>query len=79
MGDVGGANQQGALAALNPHQAALRDILRPTLDGNHSAIVLSQAAMNHDLKVIHFNMLPSFDGLATEDPLQFFSEFLSTL
>ncbi|XP_055960526.1 uncharacterized protein LOC126667263 [Mercurialis annua] len=60
----------------NPNQAQrLRDIQRPTVTANPSCIRLSEAARNYELKTFHLNMLPQFNGTATEDSLAFIRDF----
>ena len=45
------------------------DLDIPTILESPSSIALLAAARNYELKNIHFNMLPSFHGMSTEDPL----------
>ncbi|XP_021818812.1 uncharacterized protein LOC110760797 [Prunus avium] len=45
------------------------DLDIPTIPTSPSSIVLPAAARNYELKNIHFNMMPSFHGLSSEDPL----------
>ena len=58
---------------------SLRDIQRPVIGASPSCIRLTPAARNYELKSIHFNMLPSFHGLPSEDPLTFLKEFYTTI
>ncbi|XP_050229333.1 uncharacterized protein LOC126678479 [Mercurialis annua] len=61
---------------VNPNQEQrLRDIQRPTVTANPSCIRLSEAARNYELKTFHLNMLPQFNGTATEDSLAFIRDF----
>ena len=62
-----------------PVRTSLRDIQRPVIGTSPSCIRLSPAARNYELKNIHFNMLPSFNGLPSEDPLTFLREFYTTI
>ena len=62
-----------------PGRMSLRDIQRPVIGTSPSCIRLSAAARNYELKGIHFNMLPSFNGLPSEDPLTFLREFYTTI
>lgn len=45
------------------------DLDIPTIPASPSSIALPPAARNYELKSSHFNMLPSFHGLPSEDPL----------
>ncbi|CAL8136909.1 unnamed protein product [Prunus armeniaca] len=45
------------------------DLDIPTILMSPSSIVLPTAARNYELKNIHFNMMPSFHGLSSKDPL----------
>lgn len=49
----------------------MRDFARPMLAPSGSCIRLGPAARSYELKGIHFNMLPAFHGLPSEDPLSF--------
>ncbi|XP_019183956.1 PREDICTED: uncharacterized protein LOC109178859 [Ipomoea nil] len=64
-----------------PHNQAaqprLRDIQRPVITVNPSCIQLSDAARNYELKTFHLNMLPTFNGLGSEDALGFMRELYS--
>ncbi|XP_019164434.1 PREDICTED: uncharacterized protein LOC109160613 [Ipomoea nil] len=66
-----------------PHNQAaqprLRDIQRPVIAVNPSCIQLSDAARNYELKTFHMNMLPTFNGLGSEDALGFMRELYSTV
>ena len=55
----------------------VKDYARPTVRTSQSCIVLSNAARNYELKHIHFQMLPSFHGISTDDPLTFIRDFYS--
>lgn len=57
----------------------MRDYAMPIIGLIASSIVLGEAAINYDLKDIHYNMLPAFHGLPSEDPLTFMRDFYSTL
>ena len=57
----------------------MRELARPVVTSSNSCLVLSDAARNYELKGIHYNMLPSFHGLANEDPLTFIRTFYDTL
>nr|GLL46149.1 uncharacterized protein LOC109178859 [Ipomoea trifida] len=60
-------------------QQRLRDIQRPIIVVNACCIQLSDAARNYDeLKSFHMNLLPTFNGLGTEDALGFMRELYST-
>nr|GMD68497.1 uncharacterized protein LOC109178859 [Ipomoea batatas] len=50
-------------------QPRLRDIQRPVIGVNPSCIQLSDAARNYELKSFHMNLLPTFNGLGSEDAL----------
>ena len=63
----------------NPPREVLRNYQRPVIGVSPSCIVLSPAARNYELKGVHFSMLPSFHGLASEDALSFFREFYTTI
>ncbi|CAH9079820.1 unnamed protein product [Cuscuta epithymum] len=53
----------------------MKEFGRPTVGASPSCIVLSEAARNYDLKTVHFNQLPSFYGLSSEDALIFIRDF----
>ncbi|CAH9131381.1 unnamed protein product [Cuscuta epithymum] len=53
----------------------MKEFGRPTVGVSPSCIVLSEAARNYDLKTVHFNQLPSFHGLSSEDALIFIRDF----
>ena len=57
----------------------MRDIQRLVIGASPSCIRLGDAARNYELKAIHFNMLPSFHGLPSEDALTFLREFYTTI
>ncbi|XP_031097033.1 uncharacterized protein LOC116001288 [Ipomoea triloba] len=59
-------------------QPRLRDIQRPVIAVNPCCIQLSDAARNYELKSFHLNMLPTFNGLGSEDALGFMRELYST-
>nr|GLL37799.1 uncharacterized protein LOC109174785 [Ipomoea trifida] len=60
-------------------QPRLRDIQRPVIVVNPSCIQLSDAARNYELKSFHMNLLPTFNGLGSEDALGFMRELYSTV
>ncbi|KAB2617031.1 hypothetical protein D8674_012900 [Pyrus ussuriensis x Pyrus communis] len=45
------------------------DLDIPTISESPSSIAFPAAGRNYELKTIHFNMMPSFHGMSTEDPL----------
>ncbi|CAH9097553.1 unnamed protein product [Cuscuta epithymum] len=53
----------------------MKEFGRPTVGVSPSCIVLSEAARNYDLKTVHYNQLPSFYGLSSEDALIFIRDF----
>ena len=55
------------------------DYARPVVESSPSCITLPTAARNYELKTLHFNMLPSFHGMASEDPLNFIRDFYSII
>ena len=57
----------------------MRELARPVVTTSNSCLVLTDAARNYELKGLHYNMLPSFYGLANEDPLTFIRTFYDTL
>lgn len=59
----------------NEMRVEMREFARPMLAPSRSCIRLGPAARNYDLKGIHFNILPSFYGLPSEDPLNFIRDF----
>nr|GMD89864.1 Retrotransposon gag protein [Ipomoea batatas] len=60
-------------------QQRLRDIQRPVIVVNPCYIQLSDAARNYDeLKSFHMNLLPTFNGLGSEDVLGFMRELYNT-
>ncbi|KAL5749711.1 hypothetical protein ACOSP7_024314 [Xanthoceras sorbifolium] len=60
-------------------QRVMRDFVLPIIEKSPSCILLDDLSRNYELKNIHFNMLPSFYGHATEDPLTFMREFYNTI
>ena len=68
-----------AVEEVVPRQMMMRDYARPVIGTIASNIVLGKAVRNYDLKNIHYNMLPSFHGMPSEDPLSFMRDFYSTL
>lgn len=59
----------------HPARICLQDIQHPVITISPHCIQLSERARNYELKMGHFNMLPSFHGLANEDQLSFIREF----
>ena len=57
----------------------LREFARPLVGASGSCIRLGEAAINYELKGMYYNMLPSFFGMPTEDPLSFIREFYSVI
>ena len=57
----------------------MRELARPVVTASNSCLVLTDAARNYELKGIRYNMLPSFHGLANEDPLTFIRIFYDTI
>lgn len=53
----------------------MRELARPVIAPSGSCICLGPAARNYELKGINYNMLLSFYGLASEDPLNFIRGF----
>ncbi|XP_050210128.1 uncharacterized protein LOC126660605 [Mercurialis annua] len=62
-----------------PAAHRLRDIQRPVVVNNPSCIRISDEAQNYEIKTIHLNMLPQFNGTAVDDPLSFIKEFYSVV
>ncbi|XP_050156238.1 uncharacterized protein LOC126630148 [Malus sylvestris] len=60
--------QQESKMALVQNET-MGDLDMPTIPESPSSIALPAAARNYELKTIHFNMMPSFHGMSTEDPL----------
>lgn len=60
-------------------RAVMRDFARLTLAPSSSCIRLGPDSRNYELKGLHFNMLPSFHGLPSEDPLSFIRDFYSVV
>ena len=69
----------GGIGNQPPGRMSLRDIQRPVIGTSPSCICLTPAACNYELTSIHFNMLPSFHGLPSEDPLTFLREFYTII
>ena len=61
----------------NPPAPVMGDFARPVVEASPSCIVLPAVARNYELKSQHYNILPSFHGMASEDPLNFIREFYS--
>ncbi|CAA0839516.1 Unknown protein, partial [Striga hermonthica] len=57
----------------------LRTLAQPVIGPVTSCIRLPDAARNYELKMIHYNQLPEFHGLPSEDPLNFIREFYNVL
>lgn len=57
----------------------MRDIARPIVGPVGSCIRLGAAARNYELRGAHYSMLPSFYGLANEDPMSFIRDFYGTV
>ncbi|CAA0830276.1 Unknown protein, partial [Striga hermonthica] len=57
----------------------LRTLAQPVIGPVTSCIRLPDAARNYELKMIHYNQLPAFHGLPSEDPLNFIREFYNVL
>ncbi|KAL5770117.1 hypothetical protein ACOSP7_014271 [Xanthoceras sorbifolium] len=57
----------------------MRDFALLVIETSPSCILLDDLSRNYKLKNIHFNMLPSFHGIAAEDPLTFMRKFYSTI
>ncbi|XP_038711641.1 uncharacterized protein LOC120005855 [Tripterygium wilfordii] len=64
------------MAAIVPAET-MGDLDIPTIPESPSCIVLPTAARNYELKTIHFNMMPSFHGLSSEDPLSHIREIFN--
>ena len=62
-----------------PAQRKMRELARPVVSTLGSPIQLPDETRNYELKGSHYNMLPSFLGLANEDPLNFIRTFYHTL
>ncbi|CAL2248125.1 unnamed protein product [Prunus armeniaca] len=62
-------NQQGEEEMALVQNETMGDLDIPTILTSPSSIVLLAAARNYELKNIHFNMMPSFHGLSSKDPL----------
>ncbi|CAL8168763.1 unnamed protein product [Prunus armeniaca] len=52
------------------------DLDIPTISTSPSNIVLPTTTRNYELKKFHFNMMPSFHGLSSEDPLTHIRDIL---
>ncbi|KAL5747026.1 hypothetical protein ACOSQ2_024323 [Xanthoceras sorbifolium] len=74
MDQTEGVQQPGELVP-----RVMRDFALPIIKTSPSCILLDDVSRNYELKNIHFNMLPSFHGLASEDLLTFMREFYSTI
>ncbi|CAA0811062.1 Unknown protein, partial [Striga hermonthica] len=57
----------------------LRTLAQPVIGPVTSCIRLPDPARNCELKMIHYNQLPAFHGLPSEDPLNFIREFYNVL
>ena len=60
-------------------QMRMRELARPMAPTVGSPLLLSTEARNYLLKGCYFNILPSFDGRANEDPLKFIRNFYNAL
>ncbi|XP_048229577.1 uncharacterized protein LOC125370041 [Ricinus communis] len=67
------ANPQREVGA--ERQITMKDYALRTIGNTTSCIVLGDTSRNYELKSIHFNMLPSFYGMPSEDALTFIREF----
>ena len=56
-----------------------KDIHRPVIGPSPLCIVLDDASRNFEIKTVHFNILPSFHGMPSEEPLGFIREFYSAV
>ncbi|KAI5336097.1 hypothetical protein L3X38_026231 [Prunus dulcis] len=70
-------NQQGADELTLVQNEIMGDLDIPTIPTSPSSIVLPTAARDYELKNIHFNMIPSFHGLSSEDPLAHIRDILA--
>ncbi|CAA0805966.1 Unknown protein, partial [Striga hermonthica] len=70
--DMGEQQQQ-------PPRNTLRTLAQPVIGLVTSCIHLPDPARNYELKMIHYNQLPAFHGLPSEDPLNFIREFYNVL
>ena len=57
----------------------MREFAKPLVGTSRSCIRLGEAARNYELKGMYYDMLPSFYGMPTEDPLSFIREFYSVI
>ncbi|KAL5856894.1 hypothetical protein ACOSQ3_004352 [Xanthoceras sorbifolium] len=57
----------------------MRDYALPVIETFPSCILLDEMSRNYELKNIHFNMLPYFHRVTSEDPLTFMREFYSII
>ncbi|CAA0822233.1 Unknown protein, partial [Striga hermonthica] len=57
----------------------LQTLAQPYIGPVTPCIHLPDAARNYELKMIHYNQLPAFHGLPSEDPLNFIREFYNVL
>ncbi|CAA0818841.1 Unknown protein, partial [Striga hermonthica] len=62
-------------APRNTHRTLAQPVIGPVT----SCIRLPDQARNYELKMIHYNQLPAFHGLPSEDPLNFIREFYNVL
>ena len=60
-------------------QMRMRELARPMAPTSDSPLILPTEARNYELRGCYFNMLPSFDGRANEDPLKFIRNFYNAL
>ncbi|CAN6579848.1 unnamed protein product [Malus baccata var. baccata] len=67
--EVGEKEQQQESKMALVQNETMGDLDIPTIPESPSSIALPAAARNYELKTIHFNMMPSFHGMSTEDPL----------
>ncbi|KAM1807337.1 hypothetical protein ACFX11_030370 [Malus domestica] len=61
------------------HNETMGDLDIPTILESPSSIALPTATRNYELKTIHFNMMPSFHGMSTEDPLAHIRDIFNTV
>ncbi|KAB2615360.1 hypothetical protein D8674_021948 [Pyrus ussuriensis x Pyrus communis] len=65
------------MANVNPRP--MKEFALPVVETSPSCILLNAIAINYELKNTHYNMLPSFYGVASEDPLSFVRDFYATI
>ncbi|CAA0831292.1 Unknown protein, partial [Striga hermonthica] len=65
--------------ALPTARDTLRTLAQPMIGPITSCIRLGEATQNYELKMIHYNQLPSLHGLPNKDPLNFIREFYNVL